>query len=100
MASSSVAGAPISAIGPIQPMDDRIRQLESELLDKNHRLEQLEATIRADGDKQAQLETLERFEAEWIKERELIDNEREEELRLLQEVYIGQDKVVDGFLLI
>ncbi len=85
MASSSVADVPVS-IEPIQPMDDRISQLESELLDKNHRLEQLEATIRADGDKQAQLETLERFEAEWIKDRELIDNEREEELRLLQEV--------------
>ena len=67
-------------------MEERIRQLERELCDKTHRLEQLEATIQADGDRQAQLETLERFEAEWIKERELLDNEREEELRLLQEV--------------
>lgn len=67
-------------------MEDRVRQLERELCDKTHRLEQLEAAIQADGDRQAQLETLERFEAEWLKERELLDNEREEELRLLQEV--------------
>lgn len=74
----------------IRLMEDRVRQLESELCAKNHRLEQLEATIRADGDRQAQLETLERFEAEWIKERELIDNERDEELRILQEVCTNQ----------
>jgi hypothetical protein len=40
----------------------------------------------ADEDRQTQLEAIERLEADWNKEHELIDNEREEELRLLQEV--------------
>ena len=44
---------------------EQIRQLEALLLEKSHRLDELEADL---------------------KERDLIDNEREEELRLLQEV--------------
>lgn len=69
----------------ISVMEEQVRQLESELREKNQRVEQLEA-LMADDDRLGQLETLERLEAEWNKERELVDNEREEELRLLQEV--------------
>ena len=69
----------------ISVMEEQVRQLESELREKNQRVEQLEALL-ADDDRLGQLETLERLEAEWNKERELVDNEREEELRLLQEV--------------
>lgn len=67
-------------------MEEQVRQLETELKEKNDRVEQLEAML-ADEDRQTQLEAIERLEADWNKEHELIDNEREEELRLLQEVY-------------
>lgn len=66
-------------------MEEQVRQLENELKEKNDKVEQLEA-ILADEERLAQLETLERLEADWTKERELADSEREEELRLLQEV--------------
>lgn len=66
-------------------MEEQIRQLASELREKNERVEQLEA-ILADDERLAQLETIERLEADWTKEHELVLNEREEELRLLQEV--------------
>ncbi|XP_046655965.1 myosin-9-like isoform X2 [Daphnia pulicaria] len=65
-------------------MEEQVRQLETELKEKNDRVEQLEAML-ADEDRQTQLEAIERLEADWNKEHELIDNEREEELRLLQE---------------
>ena len=67
-------------------MEERVFMLEEELQKKNERLEQLEVALQADGDRMAQLEMLERFEADWNKERELLDNERDEELRMLQEV--------------
>lgn len=74
-------------------MEEQVRQLELELREKNQRVEQLEALL-ADDDRLSQLETLERLEAEWNKERELVDNEREEELRLLQEVkFIALSKI-------
>ncbi len=74
-------------------MEEQVRQLEMELREKNQRVEQLEALL-ADDDRLSQLETLERLEAEWNKERELVDNEREEELRLLQEVkFIALSKI-------
>ncbi|XP_046455330.1 trichohyalin-like isoform X5 [Daphnia pulex] len=69
-------------------MEEQVRQLETELKEKNDRVEQLEAMLAdgvADEDRQTQLEAIERLEADWNKEHELIDNEREEELRLLQE---------------
>lgn len=50
---------------------EQVDQLESELRAKNEKMEQLEALL-ADEDRLAQLE--------------LVDSEREEELRLLQEV--------------
>ena len=67
-------------------LEERIFVLEGELKKKTERLEQLEVIVSSDGDQMAQLEMLERFEADWIKERDLLDNEREEELRMLQEV--------------
>lgn len=68
-------------------MEEQISRMESELREKTERVEQLEAML-ADEDRQVPLEAIERLEADWNKERELIDNEREEELRLLQEVSI------------
>lgn len=67
-------------------MEDQLRQLQLELKEKNERVEQLEALL-ADEDRLAQLETLERLEADWNREHELVENEREEEMRLLQEVH-------------
>ena len=74
------------ASNSLQLMEERLFLMEEELQKKTERLEQLEVALQADGDRMAQLEMLERFEADWNKERELLDNEREEELRMLQEV--------------
>ena len=58
----------------VSQMKEQLDQLESELRAKNERMEQLEALL-ADDDRLAQLE--------------LVDSEREEELRLLQEVRLA-----------
>ena len=75
-------------------MDDQaeaetVLQLRQQLEEKSRRLEELEEAIfQAAGQRSTSttpLTALEQFELD-MKERELIDNERDEELRLLQEV--------------
>lgn len=50
-------------------MEEKVRELENELREKDARLEELEAAVMGDPEKL-----------------ELLDSEREEEIRLLQEV--------------
>ena len=71
--------------GELTTPEEQIRRLEAKLRDKAQRLDELEAAILEDDERLSKLETLERLEAE-LKERQMIDEERELELRLLQEV--------------
>jgi len=69
---------------------ETVTQLRQQLEEKSRRLEELEEAIfEAVGQRLSTsgttLTALEQFELD-LKERELIDNERDEELRLLQEV--------------
>ena len=71
--------------GKMEPADEIVYQLQMQLNDKTQRLNQLEMSVLHDDERLLQLETIERLEAE-LKERDLIDCERNDELRLLQEV--------------
>ena len=81
---ASTSASASSGDGPLT-LEEKIRQLELQLLDKTQRLDELETAILEDDERLSKLDLIERLEAE-IKERDLIDNERDEELRLLQDV--------------
>lgn len=68
-------------------LQEQIRILELQLSEKCERLEELEAAILEDTERLNKFEELEQLEAD-LRERDLLDKERDEELRMLQEVLI------------
>lgn len=69
----------------MEPNEEILHQLRLQLNDKTRRLDELEMSILQDNERLLKLGTIERLEEE-LKERDLIECERNEELRLLQEV--------------